>query len=580
MWCSRPTTWWHWPKPCVSRAQWQRALDARIVSQVGHICAFCAIESATPVSAIDLAEFIQAYDIRGVVGEHLNSEVVHALGAAFADVVIIPGGHRQMVLGYDMRLSSPELATAFAEGVQGAGIDVLDIGLCATDQVYFASGRLACPGAMVTASHNPARYNGLKLCRSRAVPVGMDDGLRKMREHAQAKLDAADAGRGSAGRAATSTTSGARAEMTGRARQFDAPGVVTSHSITGEYVDYLYSLVEVDGMRPLRVVVDAGNGMAGLTAPSVLQAGRAPIEIIGLYLDLDGTFPNHPPNPLDPENIKDLGRAVLAHGADLGLAFDGDADRCFVVDETGRPVSASAISALVALQEIGAEVARGVPAHEITVVHNSVTSMALPKAIAAAGARPLVSKVGHVYVKQAMAAHRAIFGAEHSGHYYFRDFWYADSGMLMALRVLSAVGSAPGAPVLSEVVSRYQAYSQSGELNFVVTDVAAAMEQVLSWARARDPGLDVDRVDGLLLTSSGAGEHFWCVSLRASNTEPLLRLNVEADEQSSMREVRDEVRALLRVTGSARATAEATREVPAPTAVGVPGAEPVGTVDW
>ncbi|MGB5936375.1 MAG: phosphomannomutase/phosphoglucomutase [Ornithinimicrobium sp.] len=510
------------------------------------------------MSAIDLAEFIRAYDIRGVVGEHLFPEVVHALGAAFADVVIIPDGHRQMVLGYDMRPSSPELATAFTAGVQGAGIDVLDIGLCATDQLYFASGRLACPGAMVTASHNPARYNGLKLCRSRAVPVGMDDGLRQIREHAQAALDAPDASRPTGRQPAATSRRDPWAEMPGSAKHPDAPGVLRARSITDEYVDYLYSLVQVDGMRPLRVVVDAGNGMAGLSAPSVLQAGRAPIDMIGLYLELDGTFPNHQPNPLDPENVKDLGRAVREHGADLGLAFDGDADRCFVVDEAGRPVSANAISALVALQEIAAEVARGVPAHEVTVVHNSVTSMALPQAIAAAGARPVVSKVGHVYVKQAMAAHQAIFGAEHSGHYYFRDFWYADTGMLMALRVLSAHGSAPGAPALSEVVSHYQAYCQSGELNFVVADVPAATEHVLSWGRARAPGLEVDRVDGLLLTSSGAGDHFWRVSLRASNTEPLLRLNVEADVKSVMSEVRDEVRAILRLAESQRATPEVT----------------------
>ncbi|MGB5950964.1 MAG: phosphomannomutase/phosphoglucomutase, partial [Ornithinimicrobium sp.] len=313
-----------------------------------------------------------------------------------------------------------------------------------------------------------------------------------------------------------------------------------------DYVDYLYSLVDLADSRPLRVVVDAGNGMGGLSAPAVLQAGRAPIEMIGLYLELDGTFPHHEPNPLDPANLIDLGRAVRHHGADLGLAFDGDADRCFVVDELGDPVSASVISALVATEEIAAEIRRGVPAHEITVVHNSVTSRALPEAIAATGARPILAKVGHVYIKQAMAAHRAIFGAEHSGHYYFRDFWYADTGMLMALRVIAALGTAPGTPTFSEFVAGHQGYCESGEVNFVVADSAAAAADVLAWGRDQDGALQVDHVDGLSMLSISANDQFWSVSLRASNTEPLLRLNVEADDAISMHRVLDALADLVR----------------------------------
>ncbi|CAN5508184.1 phosphomannomutase/phosphoglucomutase [soil metagenome] len=498
-------------------------------------CAFYAIDREPGVRAVNLTEFIKTYDIRGMVGSQVTPEVFRALGAAFAGVVMKPAGHVQMVLGYDMRPSSPDLAAAFAQGINGAGVDVVVIGLCASDQLYFASGALACPGAMVTASHNPAQYNGLKLCRGHAEPVGMDDGLRQIREVAQAALDAvaAIAAPVQAVTPATATTSPA---PTGGQR---------SQDITQDYVDYLYSLVDVSGMRPLRVVVDAGNGMAGLSAPAVLQDGPAPLEMFGLFLELDGTFPNHEPNPLDEKNLVDLGRAVLEHSADLGLAFDGDADRCFVVDEAGRPISSSAISTLVALEEIAAEVARGIPAGEITVVHNSVTSLALPAAIEATGACPVMTKVGHVYVKQAMAAHQAIFGAEHSGHYYFRDFWYADTGMLMALRVLAALGSAAESPPLSALIGPFQAYSHSGEINFTVSDAAGATEQVLAWGVGEDPDIQVDHVDGLRMISRSAGDHFWAVSLRSSNTEPLLRLNVEADDEPGMVRVRDELHHVL-----------------------------------
>lgn len=498
------------------------------------------------MTAIRLADFIKAYDIRGVVGEQLTPAVFRALGSAFAEVVVLPEGHCAIVLGFDMRPSSAQLAQAFADGVREAGVTVRQIGLCATDQVYFASGRLDLPGAMVTASHNPARYNGLKLCRRRAAPVGLDDGLREIRDLAQADLDARD-------EQALADSLPAHRPRRHAGTTAESAVDVGAHSgidIEDDYVDYLYSLVDLSGIRPLRVVVDAGNGMGGLSAPAVLRSGRVPIEMVGLYLELDGTFPHHAPNPLDPANLVDLGQAVRSSSADLGLAFDGDADRCFVVDERGRPVSASAISALVALEEIAAEVRRGVPVEKVTVVHNAVTSMALPQAIAATGANPVVAKVGHVYIKQAMAAHRAVFGAEHSGHYYFRDFWYADTGMLMALRVLGALGRTSPERTFSDLVAPHQGYYESGEVNFVVADVAAADSEVLTWAMAQDGDLSVDRVDGLTVLSQAQDGRFWRVSLRSSNTEPLVRLNVEADREAAMVRVRDALADILAVASS------------------------------
>lgn len=475
----------------------------------------------TLVTAADLSHVVKAYDVRGLVPEHLDERVAHALGAAFAHVVAAPEGAQAVVLGHDMRSSSPDLSSAFAAGVNSRGLDVVAIGLASTDGLYFASGDLDLPGAMFTASHNPAAYNGIKLCRSGARPVSGESGLREIAAVAQALLDG-------------------RADLPPVAQ----PGTVEERDLLGGYAGFLRSLVDLQGIRPLRVVVDAGNGMGGHTVPAVLgtSAGLAalPVTVIPLYFELDGTFPNHEANPLEPENLRDLQAAVVAHAADLGLAFDGDADRCFVVDERGEPVSASAITALIADREITKERDRG--ARTVRIVHNVITSRVVPELVTRRGAEPVRTRVGHSYIKADMARHDAVFGGEHSAHYYFRDFWFADSGMLAALHVLAALGE-QDAP-LSALMSAYAAYAASGEINSTVADPAAATEAVLAWAR--EQGVREDRFDGLTLAHD---EHpMWWLNLRASNTEPLLRLNVEAADEATMQRVRDA--ALARVRGS------------------------------
>lgn len=496
------------------------------------------IGSDQPLISVDLSTFIKTYDIRGLVEEQLTPRVCRALGTAFARVIVEPDGHRAMVLGHDMRDSSPALATAFGEGVRAAGLDVVSIGLCATDQLYFASGTMKCPGAMITASHNPATYNGIKLCRSEAVPLEMATGLALVRDLAQWLLDRGDVHPATA------------------APPVAATGVLTHRDVLTDYAAYLHSLVDLRGIRPLRVVVDAGNGMAGLTAPAVLGSGglrdsadpatgTGAVDMIGLYLELDGTFPHHEANPLDPANIVDLQAAVLAQRADLGLAFDGDADRCFVVDERGAAVTASAITALVAAREIEKETARGVPAEQITVVHNSITSRAVPETVTTLGACAVVTKVGHSYVKATMAEHDAVFGGEHSGHYYFRDFWRADTGMLAALHVLAALGHQSANSTMSELAGPYDPYAHSGEINSVVRDPTAAVKRVRQWATQTQPGSFVRDFDGVAISGSDADGGFWTVSVRASNTEPLLRLNVEARDEETMAQVRDSVLAVI-----------------------------------
>lgn len=480
--------------------------------------------------SIDLSSFIKAYDVRGLVATQLTDDVCRALGAAFAQVVVLPQGHRTIVIGHDMRDSSPSLADAFASGARAAGVDVTHIGVCATDQLYFASGSLACPGAMITASHNPAAYNGIKMCRALAVPLGTDTGLNLVRDVAQWMLDRRDV-----------HPQGASPEGT-------ATGTLVHQDVLGDYVTYLHSLVNVSTIRPLRVVVDAGNGMGGLTAPAVL-APLAAIDMIGLYMELDGTFPHHEANPLVPANIVDLQSAVREHKADLGLAFDGDADRCFVVDERGEPVTASAITALVAAREIAREKRAGVRAAEITVVHNSISSRAVGETVEALGAQVVVAKVGHSYVKADMAAHDAVFGGEHSGHYYFRDFWRADTGMLAALHVLAALGSEKAGTTMSMLAAPFDPYVHSGEINSTAPDTAAAAAAVRAWGRT-DPSVLVSEFDGLSLVKDGNDGRFWTVSVRASNTEPLLRLNVESNDESTMVRVRDEVLAVILSTVS------------------------------
>jgi len=475
------------------------------------------------VSRVPLTDIVKAYDVRGLVGSQLDTDVVRALGIAFAEVVATAEGARGIVVGHDMRDSSPGLAASFADGVASTGLDVTVIGLASTDELYYASGALGLPGAMFTASHNPAAYNGIKLCRAGARPVGQDSGLPAVRDRAQELLDGAGA------------TPAA------------APGRVVDRDLLGDYARFLRDLVDLGDIRPLTVVVDAGNGMAGHTVPAVLGTaaglGELPVTVVPLYFELDGTFPNHEANPLEPSNLLDLQAAVPARGADLGLAFDGDADRCFVVDERGRPVSPSAITALIAEREIAREVAAGAPTESVAVVHNVISSRQVPETIRAAGARPVRTRVGHSFIKAEMAAAGAVFGGEHSAHYYFRDFWFADTGLLAALHVLRALGE--GAAPLSAVMAPYSRYAASGEINSTVDDVRAATDLVRQWGLERDA--DIDELDGLTLTHEARpGEPLWWLNLRPSNTEPLLRLNVEAADDATMAAVRDEVLGIVR----------------------------------
>ncbi|WP_425956339.1 phosphomannomutase/phosphoglucomutase [Xylanimonas sp. McL0601] len=472
----------------------------------------------------DLSTIIKAYDVRGTVPDPFSPAVAEAVGAAFARVVVLPGASDDVrpsaVIGNDMRDSGPALVEAFARGLTAAGVDVVRIGLCSTDGLYYASGARNAPGAMFTASHNPATYNGIKLCRPGARPVGEETGLAEVRSLAQDFLDE------------------------GLPPAVAEPGTVSEVDLLGEYAAFLRSLVDLSGIRPIKVVVDAGNGMGGHTVPAVLGTGAdlpaLPLEIVPLYFELDGSFPNHEANPLEPANLVDLQRAVVAHGADLGLAFDGDADRCFVVDENGRAVSPSAVTVLVGLRELAKEQAAGRPA---TIIHNLITSRAVPELLDAAGATTVRTRVGHSYIKAQMAEHGAVFGGEHSAHYYFRDFWYADTGMLAAMHVLAALGSQQHP--MSALSEMYEPYSASGEINSRVPDVAAARTRVLRAYQAAYPDLELDELDGATV-SHWEGQPRWWFNLRASNTEPLLRLNVEAVDEDVMEKVRDDVLALVR----------------------------------
>jgi phosphomannomutase len=458
----------------------------------------------------DLKQIVKAYDVRGVVPDQWDAELSRAFGAAFVQVT----GADAIVVGHDMRPSSPSLARAFAEGAAARGADVVEIGLCSTDQLYFASGKLDLPGAMFTASHNPAQYNGIKMCRKAAAPVGEDTGLVEIRELVQSWIGADDV-------------------VTVPAVDVK-PGRLTQQDELQPYADHLLGLVDLRSIRPLKVAVDAGNGMGGHTVPTVL--GGLPLEIVPMYFELDGTFPNHEANPLDPKNLVDLQAKVREVGADIGLAFDGDADRCFVVDEKGDPVSPSAITALVAVRELAKAKAAG--ESEPVIIHNLITSWAVPEIVAEHGGRTVRTRVGHSFIKQEMATSGAIFGGEHSAHYYFRDFWRADTGMLAALHVLAALGGQE--KPLSELVSVYNRYVDSGEINSTVADQADRVAAVRA-AFADAPGVTFDELDGLTVSGSD-----WWFNLRASNTEPLLRLNVEARDTATMTERRDEVLAIVR----------------------------------
>lgn len=489
-----------------------------------------ATATVGPVS--DLSAFIKAYDVRGLVPEQLSTTVATAIGAAFADVIVIPDHSDEdgrtrptAAIGHDMRPSSPGLVDAFARGLTQRGVDVILVGLCSTDGLYFASGHWDIPGAMFTASHNPAQYNGIKMCRARARAIGQDSGLRDVRARAEHYLD----------------NGIPLAEREGTMRQ---------HDVLAEYGEFLRSLVDLSAVRPLRVVVDAGNGMAGLTAPAVLgtAAGLAalPLEIIPLFFELDGTFPHHEANPLDPANLRDIQKAVVQHQADVGLAFDGDADRCFIIDEQGRAVNPSAIAALVGLREVARERAEG---RSSTVMYNLICSQAVPELVTAAGATAVRTRVGHSFIKAQMAQHDAIFGGEHSGHFYFRDFFFADTGMLTAMHVLAALGEQPHP--LSDLIDQYTPYAASGEINSTVTDMDGVFSHV-ERAVTTDWGgntLQIDHLDGLTVSAWNDPAAKWWFNVRSSNTEPLVRLNVEATDEDLMQKVRDDVLALIREGG-------------------------------
>ncbi len=476
---------------------------------------------------IDLTGFVKTYDVRGLVGSQLTDDVVEALAAGFIDEVGAAG--HDVVVGHDMRDSSPGFAEAFVRGATARGANVINLGLCSTDESYFASGSLNAPAAMFTASHNPAAYNGIKFSRAGAQGISLDTGLAAIRDRATEYLVS--------GIPAVAET-----------------GTSATRDIITEYSAYLRSLVDLSNLRRLKVVVDAGNGMGGLTVPAVLGTAAGlpelPIEIVPLYFELDGSFPNHEANPLEPANLVDLQKAVVEHKADIGLAFDGDADRCFVVDENGDPVSPSAVAAIVALREINRVRASG--DSTVVVLHNLITSLIVPEVIRGAGALPRRTNVGHSLIKDIMRESGAVFGGEHSAHYYFRDFWGADNGMLAAMHILAEFGSQDGP--LSAISARYSPYAQSGEINSTVSDVPASLNRI---REAFDGRGTVDTLDGLTVSGGliddtalppvmGETREFWWFNVRPSNTEPLLRLNVEGGTPALMAGIRDEVLAIIR----------------------------------
>ena len=448
----------------------------------------------------DLSTIIKAYDVRGLVPSELDADVARALGAAFARFA----GSSTLVTARDMRESGVELSAAFADGVTSQGVDVVEAGLGSTDLLYWAAGTMDLPGAMFTASHNPARYNGIKLCLSGARPVGQDTGLAELRQQAERFLE-----------------DGIPAH--------DGPrGTVTQQDVLADYAATMKQLVPgIESVRPLTVVVDAGNGMGGHTVPAVFA--DLPLDVTELYFELDGSFPHHEANPIDPANLVDLQAEVRRVGADVGLAFDGDADRCFVVDERGEIVSPSVLTALIAARELAKNPGA-------TVIHNLITSRTVSEVVAEAGGKAVRTRVGHSFIKAEMARTGAVFGGEHSGHFYFAEFYNADSGMLAALHCLAALGSQDRP--LSELLAEYDRYAASGEINSTVADQAGRVAAV-SQAYA---DLEQDELDGLTVSSPQG----WWFNVRASNTEPLLRLNVEAPDDAAMIRVRDEVLALIR----------------------------------
>ena len=461
-----------------------------------------------------LDAIFKKYDVRGLVGTEITPEKVAAIAAAFVDELDLAG--KSVVVGHDMRDSSVGFVDAFIEGATARGADVINIGLCSTDECYFASGYLEAAAAMFTASHNPSSYNGIKFSRAGAKGISMETGLGEILE-------------------------GAKRYLASGIREVAEPGYASEHDIMGEYAANLRELVSLDAIRPLKVVVDAANGMGGLTVPSVLgtDAGLSelPLEIIPMYFELDGAFPNHEANPLDPKNLVDLQKRVIQEKADIGLAFDGDADRCFVIDEKGNAVSPSAVAAIVAVSEIARAKALGET--KIHILHNLLTSRAVKEFIEAAGATAIRTRVGHSLIKDEMATTGAIFGGEHSAHYYFKEFYGADSGMLAAMHVMREFGS-QDLP-LSEFAAKFDPYFASGEINSTVSDAAAKMAQIKSEFQSSD----FDDLDGITLSSPVGESPWWWFNVRSSNTEPLLRLNVESEDKNRCEELTSRVLGLI-----------------------------------
>src|SRR5918995_2287389 len=459
---------------------------------------------ARPAATLDA--IFKAYDVRGTVPDQLDPALSGRIGAAFARFVLdsAAGGPapERVLVARDMRSSGVDLAAAFAEGVQRQGLDVVDLGLASTDLVYSAAGHLDAPGAMFTASHNPARYNGIKMCLAGPRPIGQDTGLGDIRRMTAAGVEPAPS----------------------------PPGRVEALDLLGAFADHVRSFVDVAALAPLRVVADTANGMGGLVVPRVFETLPVTLEV--MYGELDGSFPNHPADPIQPENLRDLQARVRETGADVGLAFDGDADRVFLVDDRGEPVSPSAITALVAVRALAADPGG-------TVIHNLITSRAVPEIVREQGGVPVRTRVGHSFIKEQMAATGAVFGGEHSAHYYFRDFWRADTGMLAAMHVLAELGASDRP--LSALTAAYTRYASSGEVNSLVADVVGRTAAV-NEAYGGRVGATVDHLDGLTVALPD-GSWF---NLRPSNTEPLLRLNVEAPDEARMAALRDDVLALVR----------------------------------
>jgi phosphomannomutase len=453
------------------------------------------------MSSTGIPNIFKAYDIRGLVGTELTPDFSFATGAAYARFIIQEREPGTIVIGEDMRPSSPQLADAFSAGVTSLGLDVIRIGLASTDMLYFAAGKLNMPGAMFTASHNPAEYNGIKLCLSGARPIGKESGLLAIENFVRS----------------------------GSPISFGNIGKESERNLLADYVKHLHTLVDVSGIRKLKVVIDAGNGMAGYTAPAIFEGLN--VEVIPMYFELDGSFPNHEANPIDAKNLKDLQKAVKKHGADIGLAFDGDADRCFLVDEKGETVNPSDLTALIADREL-----KNHPGS--TIIYNLISSRTVAEVVEENGGTALRSRVGHSYIKAMMAESGAIFGGEHSGHFYFKDFWRADSGALAALHAIAALGTSKGS--LSKLLKPYQRYFSSGEINSKVKDAQLTMSEIEK-EYAQIDSVTVDHLDGLTVK----GDTWW-FNLRPSNTEPLLRLNVEAKTLARMEKIKDEVLATVR----------------------------------